>query len=44
MPSISKAIAAMAAINPQLGDSPIFRLLNMAEKQGAKHMGDDKEA
>lgn len=44
MPNLNAAIAAIAAINPQLGDSPIFRLLNMAEKQGAKHMGDDKEA
>ena len=32
------------AINPQLGDSPIFRMLNVAEKQGAKHMGGEGDA
>lgn len=36
MPNLSAAIAAIAAINPQLGDSPIFHLLNVAEKQGAR--------
>ena len=41
---ISSLLEQFVAINPQLGDSPIFRLLNVAEKQGAKHMGGEGDA
>ena len=41
---ISSLLEQFVAINPQLGDSPIFRLLNVAEKQGSKHMGGEGDA
>ena len=41
---ISSLLEQFVAINPQLGDSPIFRMLNVAEKQGAKHMGGEGDA